>query len=137
MSHQPGLLRDQPPALEDREVRNPAHVVPRRKLLIVLGIDLQDQGATLRIRRRAGHLGSSHVAWSAPLRPEVHQHRNACLTHNLVEKLHIHGNRLVDRSQLILAVTAPPRVRKMTRGDAIFLATVRAATNQGHGVGSN
>jgi hypothetical protein len=87
----------------------------------------------LRVRCRLLDLGSSHTAGSAPVSPEVDEHGDARVLDDLVEELDIGGDRLVDGSEVVFAVAAATGIGKMVGGNAIFLATVRAGSDKGHG----
>jgi hypothetical protein len=83
--HKAGLLKVQCAASEHGKVRNALHVIPRGKLRMLFGIDLEHHRAPGQIPSYFGNMRSSGSARAAPRRPEVHKHRHLALAHDLIE----------------------------------------------------
>src|SRR5678815_416805 len=110
MADESSLLGDEFAGVEDGKVRDSAHVVPSGEFVVLLGVDLEDEGTALRVDRGLFDLGGGHAAGTAPLGPEVHEDRNAGILDDLVEQGSVGGDRLVDGSELVFAVAAAASV---------------------------
>ncbi len=71
---------------------------------------------------------------AAPLGPKVDEDGNARALDDLVEECCVDLERLVDWRQRVLACAASAGVRKMVRGEAVFLATTLAGPYRRHSV---
>ncbi len=82
---------------EDGEVRNPPNGISSRKLLVDIRVNLQNDCLTRHLFRSARDLRCCCPAGTAPVRPEVHKHRNARTLDDFVEQRGIHLQGLVQR----------------------------------------
>jgi len=128
-----GLLMHELASGEDGEVRDAADVVAGGELSVLVGVDLEDDGLSSQIGSGAGDFGSCHAARATPLCPEIDEYRHAGMLNHVVKKVDIRRKRFVDGVQCILAGAAAACVCQVRSGDAVFLATVVAGTNGGHG----
>jgi len=83
------LLTNEPAQGEHGKVRYSADGVPRRELLVAIGVDLEDDSLTGQILCGARNLRSCGAAWSAPVCPEVDEDRNPGALDNLIEEFSI------------------------------------------------
>jgi len=90
-----GLLRDHLSASEDEEVGDGSNVVSSGKLRLVFRVHLEYQGPADHLLGELFHLRRSHTAGSTPVGPEVDEHRDLRLLHDLIEGLLIDVNRSV------------------------------------------
>jgi hypothetical protein len=127
-----GLLLDELSGGEDGKVRDAAYGEPSGELLVLIGVDLEDEGATHHVLCGARDLWGGGATRSAPISPEVDQDGNARVLDNLVKERSIDLHGFVERWQRGFACAATARVRQMVRSDAVFLATVLAYSYRRH-----
>ncbi len=132
MTDHSSLLANKLTCMEDGEIGDTANVIAGRKLLVLVGVDLQDDGSSGHIFCGPGDLRSCRPARPAPIRPEVDQDGDAGVSHNLVEQDCIHRKRLIERWKGILARAATSGICKVIGGKAVFLTTAVAGSNRGH-----
>ena len=93
--HQSRLLHHGPPAGKDREVRDAADLEARGQLRMAFGIDLHHHCLPGHVLRCFRNLRSCHATRAAPGCPEIRQHRDRRLPHNLVELGRVDVQRLI------------------------------------------
>jgi hypothetical protein len=84
-----GLLVDQLAAMEDNEIGDAADVVAGSELRILFGVDFEDEGTTGCAGGGLSYLGLSDSARTAPVGPEIDEHRNGRLGEDLIEESRI------------------------------------------------
>ncbi len=129
MANESRLLKHRLAPGKNDEVRDALHTETSRQRRMRLGVDLEDDSFARHLLRRAGDLRSSRAARPAPRRPEVHQHRNFRVFHDLIEENGIGGQRLRNRSKRALARSATARVGKMRSRNTVPLVAMTASTN--------
>ena len=77
MTNNSGLLLDELSCGEDSKVRDAAYGEPSGELLVLIGVDLEDEGATRHVLCGARDLWGGGVTRSAPISPEVDKDGNA------------------------------------------------------------
>jgi hypothetical protein len=132
MTDDSGLLIHQFAAREDSEVWNSTNVESSRQLLLLVGVDFEDDGMAGHVGSGARNLGRNSPAGSAPLSPEIHKNRNIRTLDDLIEQLFVCLKRLVHRGQRSLARAAATCFRKVLRANTILLATLFTASNDRH-----
>ena len=83
--HQAGLLSDHAAAGEHHEVGDAVDVEAPRKLRIFFRVHFQHHRTARHVRGSARHFRSSRDAWPAPPCPEIHEHGNRRIFHDLIE----------------------------------------------------
>ena len=76
MTDQSGLLVYEPASGEDSEVRNSAHIVSSSQLLVLVGVDLQNNGAASHLGRCSCNLWGGRVTGATPFGPEINEYRH-------------------------------------------------------------
>jgi hypothetical protein len=76
MTDNSSLLAYELAAGEDSEVRDSTNIESGGQLLLLVGVDLQNDGATRHISRCPCDLRSCRVTWSTPFRPEIDEYGN-------------------------------------------------------------
>jgi hypothetical protein len=132
MTDDSGLLIHQFAAREDSEVWNSTNVESSRQLLLLVGVDFENDGMPGHVGSDPRHLGGSSMARSAPLSPEIHKNRNIRTLNDLVEQFVVRLKRFINRGQRSLARATATRVRKVFRTNSILLATLFTASNDRH-----
>src|SRR5437667_2023111 len=127
--HQSRLLKDDLAVLENDKVRNTHHVVSLREGRPALRVDFQDDGAVRHLGGNLFYLRRSHSTWSAPLRPEIDEHRHARRPDNAVESFRICIDRLCNRREFRLTRTATPGICQMLGRHAVALSTSTTFSN--------
>src|SRR5579871_3236597 len=102
--------------------------------MVLLGIDLEDDGLAGHVGGGAGDLGCGHSTGTAPVGPEVDQDGNGCGLSDFVEELGVDGDGLMERREGGFALAAAAGLCQMLCGDAVFAATVFAGADHGHGM---
>jgi hypothetical protein len=97
MTDDSGLLAYELARGEDSEVRDSPDIEPGGQLLLLVGVDLQNNGTTRHISRCSCHLRSRRVTWSTPFRPEIDEYGNLRAVKDLIKELLIDRKRFVDR----------------------------------------
>jgi hypothetical protein len=132
MTDHSGLLIHQFAAREDSEVWNSTNVESSRQLLLLVGVDFENDGMAGHVGSCPRNLGGSSSAGSAPLSPEIHKNRNIRTLNDLIKQLCVRLKRLIHRGQRSLARAAATCFRKVLRANTILLATLFTASNDRH-----
>jgi hypothetical protein len=127
-----GLLVDEFAAREDSEVWNSSNVESSRQLLMLVRIDLEDDGMAGHIGGCARNLWRRSPAGSAPLSPEIDKHRNLRTLNDLVEQFIVRLQRFIDRWERSFTCAATACVREVLHANTIFLTTLFTASNRRH-----
>jgi|ERR1700733_5059271 len=127
-----GLLADKFAARENSEVWNSSNVESSRQLLMLVRIDLEDDGMAGHVVGCARNLWRRSPAGSAPLSPEIDKNRNFRTSNNLVEQFVVRLQGFIDRRQRGLACAATACVREVLCANTIFLATLCTFSNCRH-----
>jgi hypothetical protein len=127
-----GLLLDELSGREDGEVRDATHGETCRELLVLIGVDLEDNGLARRVLCCARDLWSGGAARAAPVSPKVYEDGNSRALDNLVEECCINLNRFVEWRQRGFARAATAGVRQVGSCNPIFLAASFARSYHRH-----
>jgi hypothetical protein len=127
-----GLLTHQFAARENGEVWNSTNVESSRQLLLLVGVDFEDDGMACHVDSGPRDLWGSSPARSAPLSPEIDKNRNIRTLNDLVEQLVVSLKRFINWQKGNLARTAAACVRKMLRANTISLTTALADSYRRH-----
>jgi hypothetical protein len=128
-----GLLEDWLPLGQDDEVRDSLDAVAGGECGVGLCIDLEDEGVAGHIGGGAGDLGGGGSARTAPGGPKVDEDGYFCVGDDVVEEGGVGGDGFgLGRNGGFAGATSPD-VGEVGCGDAIFLLTVSASTDEGHG----
>ncbi len=119
-----GLLEHRPAVAEYEEVRYARDAVTRRKRRLALGIYFEHERLTGHLARQSFDFRRGHAAGTAPGCPEIDQHRNTRLAHDLFKRARVYFNRLADRVEGGLAGAAFSAIRQMFRRNAILRAAL-------------
>jgi len=126
MIDQSGLLVHKASTGKNREVWDTSNVIASRQLGMRLRIDFENNGLAGQVCGGACHFWGGHTARAAPCCPKIDQDRHTCVLNDIVEKLGIRRQRLIERWNRILTIAAAAGIGKMMRGNAIVAATVFA-----------
>ena len=132
MINKSGLLLDELSSGEDGEVRDATYRETCGELLVLIGVDLEDEGLTRHVLCGARDLWSGGATWAAPVCPEIDQDGNARVLDDFVEECSVHLQGFVEWRQRRFACTATTGVRQVGGGDAIFLAASFAHSYHRH-----
>lgn len=132
MTDDSGLLANELAAREDSEVWNSSNVESSRQLLMLVRIDLEDDGMAGHVGGCARNLWRRCPAWSAPLSPEIDKHRNPGTLNDLIEQFVVRLQRFIGRRQRSFTCAATACVREVLCANTIFLATLFTASNRRH-----
>ena len=119
MVDEPRLLPHNLSPLEHSEIRDPLDLEARGQPGVLVGVHLEHNSLT---RHRPGHAldrRCSSPTWTAPSRPEIHQHGHPGLANDITELSLVDGDWLGTRTQLRLATTTAAVVRKVLRAYTI------------------
>jgi hypothetical protein len=132
MANQPRLLKHCLSFRKNNKVRDSTNIKPCRQRRMRFGIHLEHDSFSRHILRCASDLRRSRPARSAPRSPEIHQHWNRSVLHDLVEKRRVSSKWLGDRLKWLLARAAPAGTGQMVSGHAILLFAMGTRTNDWH-----
>jgi hypothetical protein len=127
-----GLLLDELSGSEYGEVWDAAYRKPCCELLVLIGVDFEDEGLTRHVFCGARDLRGGCATGAAPVSPEVDQDRNARVLDDFVEERSVDLHGLIERWQRGFACAATAGVRKVVRSDAVFLTTALAYSYRRH-----
>ena len=126
------MLVGDAPFLKDYEVGNAFDVIPRGKLGMALGIDLQDDGATGSALGDTGDVRGRDAAGAAPRGPEVDEHRQRSGGDDFVEDPRVCVERPRKWGDRGLAFAAADLATEVGGTDAVLLIARRAGDDHGH-----
>jgi hypothetical protein len=127
-----GLLFDELSSGEDSEVRDAAYSEPCCELLVLVSVDLEDDGLTRHVPCGTRDFWGGGSTRAAPVSPEVDQDGNTRALDNLVEEGSVDRYRFVKRGQRSLAGATTSGVRQVVRRDAVLLAAALADSYRRH-----
>jgi hypothetical protein len=131
------LLFDELAGGKNGEVRDAAYGKSCSELLVFVGVNFENDSVTRHILCGTRDLGGCGSAWAAPFSPEIDEDRNARALDNLVEECGIDLQWFVEWGQRVLACAASAGIRKMVRGEAVFLAARFADSYRRHWITPN
>jgi hypothetical protein len=132
MANQPCLLKHRLSLRKNDKVRDPADIKPCRQGRMRFGIHLENDSFSRHILGCASDFRCSRTARTAPSSPEIHQHRNLSVLHDLVEKHRVRSQWLGNWLKGFLARAAPAGACQMVSGHAILLFAMGTRTNDWH-----
>lgn len=132
VAYESGLLGDELAGVEDGEVGDATDVVAGGELRVLLGVDLEDEGAAGGVGGGLLDLGGGHAAGAAPVGPEVDEDGDAGVLDDLVEERGVGGDGLVDGRERVFAVAASAGVGEVVGRDTVLLSAVRTGGDEGH-----
>jgi hypothetical protein len=126
------LLLDEFSGEEHSEVWDAAYGETCGEFRVLIGVDLEDEGATRHVLCGACDLWGGGATRAAPVSPEIDQNGNSRVLDDLVEELSVDLYGFVERRQRKFARTATASVRQVVCSDAISLATALAGSYRRH-----
>jgi hypothetical protein len=126
------LLHNRTASIENDEVRDSAHIEPRRQLRMPLRIHFENDGPTYHVGGGLRHLRSRRPARPAPRSPEIHEHGNARILNDFIEETGIGFEWLIQRRQRTLAGAAAAGVGELRRRHTVASSTYSAGSDYGH-----
>jgi hypothetical protein len=132
MPNHSSLLHYHPATRKNHKVRYPSNLKASRKLRVLFRIHLEHNSLPRHVGRGPRDLRRGHLARPAPVRPEIHQHRNLRILNDFIEQRLIRRQRFANRRQWRLARPATPGTCKMFPRNAILLSTRAANTDHRH-----
>jgi hypothetical protein len=124
------LMRDAA-VVEHDEIRDAFDAVPARDVWMGFGIHFEDDRPARHVASDARDFGRRDPARPAPRRPEIDEHGQGGLLHDLVEQIAIGVERSRERREGALAGAAPDGPTEVAGIHPIAFAALRAADHHG------
>jgi hypothetical protein len=132
VAYDAGLLHDHPATIEDYEVGYTADVVTCGELRIFFCVNFYYYGFAGHIGGGARYFGSSGVARTAPVGPEIYEYGNWRVLNDFIELHIVNRERFRDGRQWRFASSATAGAGEMFGRDAVLLPALGAGANDRH-----